>query len=128
MRTPKTTGLQWLEHSIAAINGTRYATRNQGGEVYLSGYIAYKTAKKKDKAVQLAHQYWHAILPLCEEFANREYEPRPEPEPATDKQLNYIRMLEIRLGRKPKTYKLTKKKAITKIQKLVKIVELRDNK
>lgn len=65
MRKPKTNGLEWLQHSINAFNGTGYANR-ETPEQFIDSYIQYKTWKNKQEAVQLAIKYYQAVLPLAQ--------------------------------------------------------------
>lgn len=125
MKQPKTTGLEWLEYSVANFNGTRYCDRSSG-EAFLESYRAYKTKKLDADAILLAQQYHHAILPLCTELASREYEP---PDMITDKQKKYLWVLENKLNRKHRDHSSrTKKSAMNKIQKLVDTLEARNKK
>ena len=116
-RKPKTTGLEWLEYSIANFNGTRYCDRSSD-TAFLASYCAYKTKKLDADAILLAQQYHNAILPLCAELASREYE---QPDMITDKQRKYLWVLEEKLGRKHRDHSSrTKKSAMNKISILVK--------
>jgi hypothetical protein len=119
-KTPKTTGLEWLEHSIANFNGTRYCDRSSD-TAFLASYCAYKTSKLDADAILLAQKYHNAILPLCAELASREYE---QPDMITDKQRKYLWVLEEKLGRKHRDHSSrTKKSAMNKIKKLLEVLE-----
>lgn len=61
----KTTGLTWVEHSLIAFNGSGYADRSEATN-FVNSYISYNKWKKRDNAVKLANQYYHALLPLAE--------------------------------------------------------------
>lgn len=60
-RLPKTSGYEWLSHSIAAFNGTGYADRDSPVS-FLISYIDYNHWKKREEAVDLAMYYWAIIL------------------------------------------------------------------
>lgn len=54
-RSPKTTGLEWLYHSMTAFNGSGYADKVTP-ENYIASYVAYKKWKKQLEAVVLVKQ------------------------------------------------------------------------
>lgn len=66
-KKPKTTGLEWLTHSLVAFNGTGYADM-KSPEDYLESYIAYKSLRKKDDAVLLARRHQEDVKPMLEKL------------------------------------------------------------
>lgn len=70
IRTPKTSGLEWLVLSLLSFNGSGYADMYDA-ESFLESYIAYKTAKKKPDAVLLAQRYRQTVLPTIEELLSK---------------------------------------------------------
>lgn len=64
-RKPKTSGLEWLQHSIVAFNGSGYADR-ESAKAFMSSYIQYNAWKNRYEAVKLANDYYHSVLPLAE--------------------------------------------------------------
>lgn len=65
MKRPKTSGLEWLQHSITAFNGSGYASR-ESGEAFMETYMRYKTWRNQPDAVELAKDYYNAVLPLAQ--------------------------------------------------------------
>ena len=52
----KTQGVTWLGHSLTAFNGAGYADRDSP-ETFVDSYIAWKTMKGDQNAIDLATQY-----------------------------------------------------------------------
>lgn len=71
-KPPKTTGLEWLVHSLLAFNGSGYADMNSA-EDFIDSYIAYKTVKKQSDAVLLANQYRLEVLPTITDLLATTY-------------------------------------------------------
>lgn len=63
----KTEGLEWLEHSFTAFNGSGYADI-ESPEDFVDSYIDYNKWKKRFEAVKLATQYYAVLLNLAEHF------------------------------------------------------------
>lgn len=61
----KTEGLEWVQHSLTAFNGSGYADMSTP-ETFLESYVTYKRWKKRPDAVELANMYWNSLLPLAE--------------------------------------------------------------
>ena len=124
MKKPKTSGYQWLEHSISAFNGTRYCNRTDG-ESFLESYIGYNQLLGREHAVKLANQHWKLILPLCEDLAEREYQTRKM---ITPKQEKFIWALEEQLGRKHRDHShRTCQSASQQIKKLLAVKDKRQS-
>ncbi len=64
MKQPKTTGLEWLQHSFSAFNGSGYANYDSPEE-FVQSYINYCGWKKRTEAVSLAHQYNQVLYDLA---------------------------------------------------------------
>lgn len=78
MKQPKTEGLEWLQHSVVAFNGSGYADRG-GAEAFLDSYIDYNAWKNRPEAVRLAKNYYYAVLPLAEKLAPAIHETTHKP-------------------------------------------------
>jgi hypothetical protein len=89
-KEPKTQGLQWLEFSIIAFNGSGYADR-ESADHFLDSYIDYKKWKGKPDEAQLAVENYHTVLPLAEYLLDRVYATSHKPNAA-----NYASFLNYR--------------------------------
>lgn len=64
-KRPKTTGFEWLYHSVTAFNGSGYADY-EDVDTYYESYVAYNTWKKRPDAVSLAELHRDDILPVID--------------------------------------------------------------
>lgn len=69
-RNPKTTGSEWLYHSLMAFNGSGYADREDAKD-YLDSYRAYKLFRKEAEAVKLLDEYYDDMLPDIEKLLKK---------------------------------------------------------
>lgn len=60
-RKPKTSGLEFLHHSVMSFNGTRYAD-HLSPEQFFDSYVNYKSRKKDMEAVQLAIEHKTSVM------------------------------------------------------------------
>lgn len=86
-RVAKTTGLQWLEYSLNAFNGSGYADY-ESPEAFVDSYIIYKKWKKKPEAAELAVRYWAPALAVAEHLIDYSDGPNRAP---SDKNLAKFR-------------------------------------
>lgn len=77
MKTPKTSGLEWLYHSMASFNGTGYADRTNG-KTFLQSYRLYKRLKNKTEAFELTNIYASEALEFAEHLSQGK-EPSHQP-------------------------------------------------
>lgn len=66
--TPRTSGLEWLIHSMNAFNGSGYADKATP-ENFVESYRAYNLWRKRDYAIGLVDEYpeqaFEAAVRLC---------------------------------------------------------------
>lgn len=65
LKKPKTTGLEWLQYSFTAFNGSGYANYDSPEE-FVESYIAYKGWKNKQDAVKLAKENYGYLLTIAD--------------------------------------------------------------
>lgn len=56
MSKRKTTGLEWLELSMASFNGSGYADKYDANS-YIESYIAFKTMKRETYALEVIEKF-----------------------------------------------------------------------
>lgn len=66
-RSPKTTGTEWLFHSMAAFNGSGYADKSSPDSFYQS-YVMYKAWKNQPEAVNLARRFQVEAMYFAEQL------------------------------------------------------------
>ena len=66
-KRPKTTGTEWLGHSLASFNGSGYADRADKGS-FIDSYIAYKQWKDLPDQAQLAHDNFELAQEVAAEL------------------------------------------------------------
>lgn len=78
-RKPKTSGTEWLYHSMAAFNGSGYADKDSP-ESYVASYRAYKLWRKESEAISLIdHNKETAIYFACTLVEARDAGHTPSP-------------------------------------------------
>lgn len=88
-KIPKTSGLEWLQHSFTAFNGTEYGDRSSPRN-FVNSYITYKQWKKKPEAVKLATEHYAVLIPLAEHLIeNSEGAGKPSSSKGLEKFNNY---------------------------------------
>lgn len=87
---PKTTGLEWLQHSMVAFNGSGYADRDSG-EGFLKSYRQYNSWKKREDAVVLVDTFYHAVLPLAQHLVDNSDGPGRPPSQKSLRKFNEFR-------------------------------------
>ena len=95
-RTPKTTGLEWLYHSMTAFNGSGYADKSSA-EDYYSSYICYKAWRKDEQAVKLVRQYQIEAMTIAEKMLQANDAGRQPNQKSLDKFNNFKRSMAIML-------------------------------
>lgn len=78
-KQPKTQGLEWVQHSLNAFNGSGYADRDSA-ELFLASYIDYNRWRKRPEACHLADEYYQALLPLAQHLLDTSLGPSHIPQ------------------------------------------------
>lgn len=69
-RPPKTSGLEWLIHSLIAFNGSGYADY-LSPESFIDSYVAYKKMRRRPDAAELAETYRDEALVVISELLEK---------------------------------------------------------
>lgn len=68
MKAAKTTGLEWLYHSMAAFNGSGYADK-ASGETFLQSYTLYNKMRHRDIALEIIETFPNEAMEFAEHLA-----------------------------------------------------------
>lgn len=60
-----TEGLEWLQYSFTAFNGSGYADRSSS-KAFVDSYIDYSDWKHRQKGSELAKEYYGVLLELAD--------------------------------------------------------------